>query len=60
MEQMKMKTYQVELKRTSYVTFEIEARSEEDAEAFAWDRLNGYYNEDASWEIESTQEMESC
>ena len=56
-----MKTYQVELKRTSYVTFEIEAHSEEDAEAFAWDRLNGYYNaEDASWELESTTQLENA
>jgi hypothetical protein len=49
-----MKTYQVELKRTSYINLSIEAEDADHAEELAWKELeSGDYNhEDASWDIE--------
>ena len=55
-----MKSYQIELKRVSYVNMDIEAESQEEAEALAWDALqsHGPYGEgDASWELESIAEV---
>lgn len=55
-----MKYYQVELKRVSYVNINIEAESQEEAEALAWNELasDGSYGEgDASWELESVAEV---
>jgi hypothetical protein len=54
-----MKSYQVELKRVSYVNLDIEAESQEEAEALAWDALqsHGGYGEDASWKLESIAEV---
>ncbi len=53
-----MKSYQVELKRTSYVNMNIEAESLEEAEALAWGELasDGSWGEgDANWELESIE-----
>ncbi len=53
-----MKSYQVELKRTSYVNMNIEAESQEEAEALAWQELasDGSWGEgDANWELESIE-----
>jgi hypothetical protein len=51
-----MKTYQIELKRTSYINIEIEAESQEEAEASAWKAVEqDYYKDDGSWEIESIE-----
>jgi hypothetical protein len=53
-----MKTYQVELKRTSYVNITVEADSVEEAEQLAWDELqsDGSYGLTyADWEIESIE-----
>ena len=52
------KTYEVELKRESYVTLFIEAENEDEAEAKAWAEIDsrpdmGY----ATWGIESIEEM---
>lgn len=55
-----MKTYQIELKRVSYVNMDIEAESQDEAEALAWIALesHGTYGEgDASWELESIAEV---
>jgi len=54
-----MKSYQIELKRVSYVNLDIEAESQEEAEALAWDALlsHGGYGEDASWELASIEEV---
>ncbi len=48
-----MKTYQVEFKRTSYITLTIPAKSLEDAQEAAWEELEeGEYGlDDAEWEI---------
>jgi hypothetical protein len=58
-----MKTYQVEFKRTSFVTVSIEAESADDAEQKAWDEFNmdeGYFEVgNADWTIETiTEELE--
>jgi len=53
-----MKTYQIELKRTSYVNLTVEAESVEEAEQLAWDELesDGSYGLNyADWEIESIE-----
>ena len=53
-----MKTYQVELKRTSYVNITVEAESVEEAEQLAWDELqsDGSYGLNyADWDIESIE-----
>jgi hypothetical protein len=53
-----MKTYQIELKRTCYVNLTIEADSQDEAEALAWQELasDGSYGEsDSNWELESVE-----
>jgi len=56
-----MKTFEVELRRTSYVVITVEATSEEDAENKAWEELDNNYEhgdlEDASWNVESIEEI---
>lgn len=49
----KMKTYQVELKRVSYVTLTIEAENQEAAENAAWLELQtgDYDDSSADWSI---------
>jgi hypothetical protein len=54
-----MKTYYIELKRTSYTTLTIEADSQEEAETLAWQELasdGSYGMKDANWDIESIEE----
>ena len=54
-----MKTYEVILRRISYVTYSIEANSVDDAEALAWDELvvdHEADNGDADWSVESIEE----
>jgi hypothetical protein len=54
-----MKTYQIELKRTSYINIEAEAESQDEAEALAWKGVEqDYYRDDGHWEIESIEENE--
>jgi hypothetical protein len=54
-----MKTYEVELRRTSYIVLTIEAENEDEAEAKAWEEIErgDYKHEDATWEVESTEEV---
>jgi len=53
-----MKTYEVELKRTSYITLQVEAGSTEEAEVIAWQEIENGYNEGcADWEVESIEEI---
>ena len=56
-----MKIYQVELRRVSYVNLDVEAESQEEAEALAWIALesHGSYGEDASWELETIAEVQA-
>ena len=51
-----MKTYQIELKRTSYISIEVEAETQDEAEALAWKGVeNDYYRDDGHWDIESIE-----
>ena len=55
-----MKSYQVELKRVSYVNMYVEAQSQDEAEQLAWDELNSdksWGEGNASWELESIEEV---
>lgn len=52
------KTYEVELRRTSFITMTVEAENEDGAEALAWGEVERRPDaDDASWEIESIEEM---
>ena len=51
-----MKTYEVELKRTSYVVITVDANSKEEAEQLAWTEIQenpDYMSNYADWEVES-------
>ena len=53
-----MKTYEVEFKRTSFVTYSVEADSEEEAQEKAWEELesdNDWSGYDADWEIQMVE-----
>lgn len=54
-----MKTYHVELKRVSYVNYEVEANTPEEAEDKAWKMLetDDFYKSDAYWDCESIEEV---
>lgn len=54
-----MKTYEVELRRTSYITVTVAAETIEEAEAKAYDEETVKLDNYASWEIESIEET-SC
>lgn len=58
---MPMKIYEVELRRTSYVTYMVQALDENHAEDEAWrllERDRGADNGDADWEIEYVAEAD--
>jgi hypothetical protein len=52
------KTYEIELRRTSYIVLTIEAENEDEAQKKAWDEIErgDYKHEDAQWDIESIEE----
>lgn len=54
-----MKTYNVELKRTSYITITVEANSTEEADHLAWQEVERGRADinDALWELESIEEV---
>jgi hypothetical protein len=55
-----MKTYEIKIRRTSYIEVTIEAENKKHAEELAWEE-NAYRNErneDASYEVESIEESE--
>lgn len=56
-----MKTYQVELKRVSYITTTIEATNPDSAEEFAWlELLDGENNDwDAEWTLSDITEVKA-
>jgi hypothetical protein len=50
------KTYEVELRRTSFIVVTVEAENEDDAEALAWEKLKAQeFMGDSSWDIESIE-----
>jgi hypothetical protein len=54
-----MKTFEVELCRTSYITVTVEADNEDDAETKAWARIeaDNVNVNDSSWNVESVEEI---
>ena len=57
-----MKTYQIELKRVSYVNVTVDAETQDEAEAQAWKQIeNDYYKDWGSeWDRESIEEVAPC
>ena len=53
-----MRTYQIELKRTSYVNIMVDADDMTEAEAQAWKELEtrDHDEQNASWELEFIEE----
>lgn len=54
-----MKTYEIELRRTSYVIVTVEADTREKAEDIAWLELEKHEHKDgyADWQLESIEEV---
>ena len=53
-----MKMYEVELRRTSFITVTVEAENAEEAAGKAWDEINNRPDsDDASWDVESIEEV---
>lgn len=54
-----MKTYEVELQRTSYITVTVVAENEDDAEKLAWKHIeaNEVDINDSNWSVESVEEI---
>jgi hypothetical protein len=52
-----MKTYEVELERTSYITVTVEAENEDDAEALAYKQAVNEHGGFANWSTESIEEI---
>jgi hypothetical protein len=56
-----MKTYEIEICRTSYITLTVEAENEEQAEEKAWKEIEAKGDEgDAHWECESIEEVKGA
>lgn len=55
-----MRTYEVELRRTSYITVTVEARDQNEAEEKAWQEIENGRTDiyDAQWDVESIEEVE--
>lgn len=53
-----MKTFEVELRRTSYITVTVEAEDKDQAEELAWIEIEHGRTDinDATWEVESIEE----
>lgn len=52
-----MKTYEVELRRISYITVTVEAEDEDDAETRAWQEVDTTPNsDDAVWDLNWIEE----
>jgi hypothetical protein len=54
-----MKTYEVELQRTSYITITVVAENEDAAEELAWEHIEAdeVNISDANWYVESIEEI---
>ena len=54
-----MKTYQIEMRRTSFITLTIEAESKDKAESLAWSEIESYeyHSPNADWEIGFIDEL---
>jgi hypothetical protein len=56
-----MRVYEVEYRRTSYITMTVEANSKEEADQKAWREIEHDRADinDACWELELIQEVEN-
>jgi len=54
-----MKTFEVELRRTSYIIVTVEAENEDDAETQAWAQIeaDNVNINDSHWDVESVEEI---
>lgn len=52
-----MKTYEVELRRVSYITITVEAEDKDDAEDKAWAECDDHADKDATWDVASIEEI---
>ena len=53
-----MKTYEVELRRISYITLTVEAEDEDEAEALAWQKIDTTpISDDTVWDLNSIEEL---
>lgn len=54
-----MKTYEVELRRTSYIVITVQAETQDGAEELAWKEVDNHDDAGryASWDIESIEEI---
>lgn len=50
-----MKTFEVEMRRTSFVTITVEAKDMEEAEFIAWQEIPD--TSEAAWTVESIEEV---
>jgi len=54
------KTYEVELRHTTFITVRVDAETEDVAEALAWEKLKAQgFMKDSSWDIEFIEEVET-
>lgn len=51
-----MKTFEVELRRTSFITLTVQAKDMGEAEFIAWQEIN---DNNAAWAVESIEEVEA-
>ena len=52
-----MKKFEVEFRRTSFITVTVEAESRDEAWEKAWQEVDQTYIGDANWETESIEEV---
>ena len=53
-----MKTYEVELRRVSYVVVSVEANDKSEAEEKAWAQCDDNADKHATWDVSSIEEVE--
>lgn len=55
-----MKTYEIVLRRDSYVTLIVDAENQDEAKQKAWAKVdNGYYDvDDSHWEVSTIEEFD--
>ena len=52
------KTYEIELRRVSYICITVEAENKDEAEDLAWDECeNRPDSDDAVWDVASVEEL---
>jgi hypothetical protein len=54
-----MKTFEIDVRRTSFITLLVDAENEQEAEKLAWQKIQyDPVNDDhASWDIENIEEV---